>query len=303
MKITFIGGGNMASALIGGMLAGSHRAADVMVVDPDANSRERIAQRFGVAVHARADATALDGDVVVLAVKPQQMPEVAKGIAPVLSGQLVISVAAGIRSADLSRWLGGHGRIVRTMPNTPALIGEGITALVGAPGLAVADRDAADSIMRAVGQTVWVDDESMIDAVTAVSGSGPAYVFYFMEAMQAAARAMGFDDAQSRKLTRPPSTGRRDSRRAPRIRQRCCGNGSLRRVAPPPRRWRCSRNAVSRRTSSRRSRPPGDDPRNSATSSAGSKRRPERWRPARSAEPVLERETARTPRRRTSCCD
>jgi pyrroline-5-carboxylate reductase len=207
MKITFIGGGNMASALIGGMLAGSHRAADVVVVDPDAGSRERLVQRFGVSVHARADATALAGDVVVLAVKPQQMPAVAKGIAPVLRGQLVISVAAGIRSADLSRWLAGHGRIVRTMPNTPALIGEGITALAGAPGLADADRDAADSIMRAVGQTLWVDDESMIDAVTAVSGSGPAYVFFFMEAMQAAARAMGFDEAQSRKLTQATFAG------------------------------------------------------------------------------------------------
>jgi len=201
MKITFIGGGNMASALIGGMLAGSRDAPGISVVDPDAMSRERVAQRFGIATFERADATALACDVVVLAVKPQQMPAVAKEIAPVLRGQLVISVAAGIRSADLSRWLDGHARIVRTMPNTPALIGEGITALVGAPGLAAADRDVAETIMRAAGQTLWVDDESMIDAVTAISGSGPAYVFFFMEAMQAAAQAMGFDEVQARQLT------------------------------------------------------------------------------------------------------
>ena len=201
MRITFIGGGNMASALIGGMLAGSHRPADIVVVDPDPATRERVARRFGVAASAVADAASLAGEVIVLAVKPQQMPAVAKGIAPALRGQLVISVAAGIRSSDLSRWLGGHRRIVRTMPNTPALIGEGITALVAAPGLATPDREVADSIMGAVGQTLWVSDEAMIDAVTAVSGSGPAYVFFFMEAMQSAARAMGFDDAQSRQLT------------------------------------------------------------------------------------------------------
>ena len=201
MKITFIGGGNMASALIGGMLAGSRDARDIAVVDPDAASRDRVASRFGVSTFGRADAGALDCDVIVLAVKPQQMRAVARDIAPVLRDQLVISVAAGIRSADLSRWLGGHTRIVRTMPNTPALIGEGITALVAARGVADADRGTAEAIMRAAGQTLWVDDESLIDAVTAVSGSGPAYVFFFMEAMQAAAQAAGFDEAQARKLT------------------------------------------------------------------------------------------------------
>jgi len=201
MRITFVGGGNMASALIGGLLAKAARAADILVVEPDAGARDRLAERFGVTCFAQAAPPALASDVVVLAVKPQQMREVARGLAPLLAGQLVISVAAGIRSVDLSRWLGGHARIVRTIPNTPALIGEGITALAGGEDLSTADRDAADAILGAVGQTLWVEDESLIDAVTAVSGSGPAYVFYFMEAMDHAAQSMGLNAAQARQLT------------------------------------------------------------------------------------------------------
>lgn len=191
----------MASALIGGLLAGKATASDVRVVEPIEEARARLGARFGVSTFAGADREALRADVIVIAVKPQQMREVARGLAPLIDDQLVISVAAGIRSTDLSRWLGGHARVVRTMPNTPALIGEGITALLGAPGLSDADRQTADAILAAVGQTLWVDDESLIDAVTAISGSGPAYVFYFMEAMHAAARAMGLDEAQARRLT------------------------------------------------------------------------------------------------------
>ncbi len=201
MRISFVGGGNMASALIGGLLAKSASAADIRVIEPDAGARARLIERFGVACFERAQPAALAGEAVVLAVKPQQMREVARGLAPLLAGQLVISVAAGIRLADLSRWLGGHARIVRTIPNTPALIGEGITALAAAPAVSGADRDAAGAILAAVGQTLWVDDESLIDAVTAVSGSGPAYVFFFMEAIEEAARAMGLDAAQARRLT------------------------------------------------------------------------------------------------------
>jgi len=201
MRICFIGGGNMASALIGGLLAGEATASEVRVVEPFEEARTRVAARFGVATFASADREALSADVIVIAVKPQQMREVARGLAPLVDDQLVISVAAGIRATDLSRWLGGHARVVRTMPNTPALIGEGITALLGARGLSDADRQTADAILSAVGQTLWVDDESLIDAVTAISGSGPAYVFYFMEAMQAAARSMGLDESQARRLT------------------------------------------------------------------------------------------------------
>jgi pyrroline-5-carboxylate reductase len=129
------------------------------------------------------------------------MREAATALAPLLRDQLVISVAAGIRAADLSRWLGGHARIVRSMPNTPALVGEGVTGLAALPGLPQADRDTADTILRAVGQTVWVEHEGLLDAVTAVSGSGPAYVFYFMESMHRAALALGLDDDQARRLT------------------------------------------------------------------------------------------------------
>jgi pyrroline-5-carboxylate reductase len=207
MRITFIGGGNMASALIGGLLRNGHSAADLVVVEPAADQRNRLAKRFGVTTFARATGPALDCDVVVIAVKPQQMHEAATAMAPNLRGQLVISVAAGIRAADLSRWLDGHRRIVRCMPNTPALIGEGVTGLAGSADLSSEDRQAAETILGAVGQTVWVDHESLLDAVTAVSGSGPAYVFYFMEAMHQAALGLGLNDQQARQLTLATFTG------------------------------------------------------------------------------------------------
>ena len=201
MRITFIGGGNMCSALIGGLLAKGQSPSDMRVVDPVAEQRDRISSRHGVAVFGAIEAAALESDTVVMAVKPQQMREAATALAPLLKGQLVLSVAAGIRATDLSRWLGGHSRIVRCMPNTPALIGEGITGLAALPGLSPADQRATDAILGAVGQTVWVDHEGLLDAVTAVSGSGPAYVFYFMEAMHKAALGLGLNDDQARRLT------------------------------------------------------------------------------------------------------
>ena len=201
MQITFIGGGNMAQALIGGLIADGTGPECLRVVEPVAAQRELLRERFGVESDIRIDALVPGSEVVVLAVKPQQMRVVCSGLAPVLSGQLVISIAAGLRGADLSRWLGGHGRIVRCMPNTPALIGAGLTGMTAMPGLDHADREIADALLSAVGQTLWVEDESMLDAVTAISGSGPAYVFYFMEAMHTAALGMGFDDEQARTLT------------------------------------------------------------------------------------------------------
>ena len=204
MRITFIGGGNMAQALIGGLLADGTGAADLRVVEPVAAQRELLQQRYGVESGAQAGPLVAGSEVVVLAVKPQQMREVCTGLAPVLSGQLVVSIAAGIRASDLSRWLGGHVRIVRCMP---ALIGAGLTGLCAMPGLDDADREAADGLLSAVGQTLWVDEEAMLDAVTAISGSGPAYVFYFMEAMHTAALGMGFDDEQARALTLATFTG------------------------------------------------------------------------------------------------
>ncbi|MBK4738243.1 pyrroline-5-carboxylate reductase [Noviherbaspirillum pedocola] len=207
MKISFIGGGNMAAALIGGLAGRLAAGANIHVVDINADALARLAQRFGVSSAHAIDAQVAASDVIVLAVKPQQMREVAAQLAPHLGKQLVLSIAAGIRGADLSRWLGGHGAIVRTMPNTPALVGRGITGMAALPGVSSEQRNAADAILKAVGDTVWLDDETLIDPVTAVSGSGPAYVFYFIEAMQQAASEMGLSAEQGRRLAIATFTG------------------------------------------------------------------------------------------------
>jgi pyrroline-5-carboxylate reductase len=207
LKISFIGGGNMAAALIGGLAGKLTAGANIHVVDINAEALARLAQRFGVSTASAIDAKLAASDVIVLAVKPQQMRDVAAQLQPHLGGQLVLSIAAGIRGADLSRWLGGHEAIVRTMPNTPALVGRGITGMAALPGVSQQQRDAADAILKAVGDTVWLDDESLIDPVTAVSGSGPAYVFYFIEAMQQAAAEMGLSAEQGRRLAIATFTG------------------------------------------------------------------------------------------------
>jgi pyrroline-5-carboxylate reductase len=199
MRILFIGGGNMASALIGGMLQQGFRASEIRVVEVADEARKRMREQFGVAVAAGVD-TAIGEDVLVLAVKPQQMREVARGLQPHLRGQLVISIAAGIRTGDLSRWLGNHGRIVRAMPNTPALLRAGISGLFAAPQARPADLQSAQRILQAVGAVVLLDREEQLDGVTAVSGSGPAYVFYFIEALQQAAGELGFSPEQARSL-------------------------------------------------------------------------------------------------------
>lgn len=200
LKISFIGGGNMAAALIGGLAGKLTAAANIHVVDINADSLAKLQQQFRVRTSSEIDATLAGSDVIVLAVKPQQMKGVVAQLVPHIKGQLVLSIAAGIRAVDLSRWLKGHNAIVRTMPNTPALIGKGITGMVATEGVSVEQRAAADAIMRAVGETVWLDDEKLIDPVTAVSGSGPAYVFYFIEAMQQAAQEMGLTEEQGNAL-------------------------------------------------------------------------------------------------------
>lgn len=207
LKIGFIGGGNMAAALLGGLAGKLTAGAHIHVVDPNADALARLAQRFGVTTAQQIGAPVAQCDVVVLAVKPQQMKEVAAQLLPQLAGQLVLSIAAGIRAVDLSRWLGGHRAIVRSMPNTPALIGQGITGMVAMDGVSARQREAADQIMRAVGATVWLDDEALIDPVTAVSGSGPAYVFYFIEAMQQAAQELGLSAEQGVALAVATFTG------------------------------------------------------------------------------------------------
>jgi pyrroline-5-carboxylate reductase len=205
MTTTFIGGGNMATALIGGMRARGAAAADFRVVEPLADARERLAARHpGLALFAQCTRDAMAGAaLIVLAVKPQQMREAARTLAPQLArvpAPVVLSIAAGIRIADLSRWLGGHDRIVRAMPNTPALVGKGISGVFAPSGVDAAGRALAASVLDAAGEQVWVADEAMLDAVTGVSGSGPAYVFYFLEALEEAARDLGFAAADARRL-------------------------------------------------------------------------------------------------------
>ncbi len=200
MKITFIGGGNMANALIGGLLGKGFDAGDITVVEPNADNRQKLAADYGVRVFPAPEKAALEGDVIVLAVKPQQMKEACAPLLPGLRQQLVVSIAAGLRLGDLSRWLGGYRKLVRTMPNTPALIGAGITGLYALPEVNADERAGAERILRAVGSTVWIDDEARMDSVTAVSGSGPAYVFLFIEALQQAAAELGFTPEQARQL-------------------------------------------------------------------------------------------------------
>ena len=201
LKISFLGGGNMASALVGGLIQRGFNAKAIQAVEPAELARKRLGEAFGIHAAAQPDVSSLSCDVLVLAVKPQQMKA---ALAPI-SGKLgrdtvVISVAAGLRLADLSRWLGGHEKLIRAMPNTPALIGCGVTGLFAHPSVSAAGRAAAEAVLSAVGSVVWVDDEVQIDAITAVSGSGPAYVFHFIEALEAAACTLGFDQATARQL-------------------------------------------------------------------------------------------------------
>jgi pyrroline-5-carboxylate reductase len=201
MQLTFIGGGNMATALIGGLLKRGWNADALRVVEIAPEARAILQQRHAVQALAALPPSLPDAGVVLLAVKPQQLQQVARDLHAILRGQLVISIAAGIRTADLARWLGGHERIVRAMPNTPALIGAGVSALFASAAVASADRTSAESVLSAVGATLWLEREELMDAATAVSGSGPAYVFYFMEALMQAAGELGLSPDQARRLT------------------------------------------------------------------------------------------------------
>ena len=191
MTITFVGGGNMATALIGGLAKQGIPANTIRVVEVIAEQRTRLQNELSVVAFATV-AEALPGsDVVVLAVKPQQLREVVTAMAPHIGEAVVLSIAAGTRLVDIGRWLGRPRKLVRCMPNTPALIGLGVTAIFAPADVTKVERDAVERILRAAGTVVWVDREALLDPVTAVSGSGPAYVFYFLEAMQQAANEMG----------------------------------------------------------------------------------------------------------------
>ncbi len=200
MNICFIGGGNMATALIGGLLGEGFAAEQISVVEISADNRARLQRDFAVhAVGNLAEGVA-GSQAIVFAVKPQQLRDVAQQAAPLLNGQLLISIAAGIRAGDLARWTGSQ-HIVRAMPNTPALIRNGMTGLYALPAVSAAQREQAQNILAAVGETLWLSDEALLDAVTAISGSGPAYVFYFIEALQQAARELGFNAEEARRLS------------------------------------------------------------------------------------------------------
>ena len=200
MNICFIGGGNMATALIGGLLGQGFSAQQISVVEINAENRARLQRDFSVrAVESLAEGVS-GSEAIVFAVKPQQLRDVAQQLAPLLSGQLLISIAAGIRAVDLARWVGSQA-VVRAMPNTPSLIRCGMTGLYAMPAVSGAQREQAQNILAAVGETLWLHDEAMVDAVTAISGSGPAYVFYLIEALQQAALKLGFNDEEARRLS------------------------------------------------------------------------------------------------------
>lgn len=201
MEITFIGGGNMAWALIGGLLRQGYESDTIKVVEINPDACEKIKRELNVAATGSLREGLAGCNVLLLAVKPQQLSKVAREIAPLLVNQLVISIAAGIRANDLSRWMKGHERVVRAMPNTPALIGLGMTGLYALPEVSLEERRYAEAILGAVGSTLWLDDEESLDALTAISGSGPAYVFYFIESLQQAAQELGLNPAQARSLS------------------------------------------------------------------------------------------------------
>jgi pyrroline-5-carboxylate reductase len=207
-NIAFIGAGNMGRSLIQGLLADGYPADRMRVAEPNPEQRSRIQGLNPAAISDDNAAAVADAAVVVLAVKPQQMRGVAQQLAPALAGRapLVVSIAAGIRTVDLERWL-GQGAIVRAMPNTPALLKVGATGLYAGGGVTAEQREVAESILRAVGLTVWVDDEGLIDVVTALSGSGPAYFFLLMEVLENAGARLGLSREQSRLLTLQTALG------------------------------------------------------------------------------------------------
>jgi len=207
LKIAFLGGGNMASALIGGLIAKGHDASRISVVELSPAAREKLGARYPVRVTTAPDDAMKGADTLVLAVKPQDMKRALASLGSEVRGALVISVAAGITLETLSRWLGGHRRIVRCMPNTPGLIGAGITGLFASSDVSSSERKKAEDILRAVGEVVWLSEERLIDPVTAVSASGPAYVFWFIEQLAAAAVKLGIPQDDALKLAKQTVLG------------------------------------------------------------------------------------------------
>ncbi|MCZ2497079.1 pyrroline-5-carboxylate reductase [Xylophilus sp. Kf1] len=200
LPVAFVGGGNMASAIIGGLLRQGLDANRIEVVEPFDEARARLGREFSIAAQAEPGPFLSRAAVVVWAVKPQTFREAAVAVAPHAPRALHLSVAAGISSDSIARWL-GSGRVVRAMPNTPALVGQGMTGLFARAEVGQADRDLVATMLRPTGRTLWVEAEQQLDAVTALSGSGPAYVFYFLEAMVRAGTEMGLSAEQARELS------------------------------------------------------------------------------------------------------
>jgi len=208
-KIAFIGGGNMARGLIGGMIATGISNQDISVSEPKADLREKLNEDFGVSASEDNASAVMGADVVVLAVKPQVLQEVVTPLGNLIAETrpLLISVAAGVTSSSIERWVGGRPALIRVMPNTPALIGAGISALYANSNVSDDHRALAEKIVTAVGKTIWIEEESLMDAVTAVSGSGPAYFFYVMQAIHDAAVGEGLDAKTARLLSLETALG------------------------------------------------------------------------------------------------
>lgn len=201
--VAFIGAGNMGEALIQGLVDSGRSPASLAVADTRPERIEALQERFPGLGAGTPEQLAGDTAILVLAVKPQTLPEVAPALRPAVEqgDPLVVSVAAGVTTTRLGEWLGPQARIVRAMPNTPALVGAGVTGLFAGPMVSEIDRQAATGLMEAVGRALWVEDEELMHAVTATSGSGPAYVFLIIEAMQAAAEELGLPPETARELT------------------------------------------------------------------------------------------------------
>jgi pyrroline-5-carboxylate reductase len=208
-SIAFIGGGNMARSLIGGLLARGGDAGAIAVAEPHGPTRERLAADFGVQVFEHGTDAVGGADMLVLAVKPQVMRPVCKALAPALVGRtvLVVSVAAGVRTDQIDAWLGGGRSVVRVMPNTPALVGAGAAGMFANARVDARQRDTAQGLLEATGRAVWIEDEALMDAVTAVSGSGPAYVFLLAEALAQAGRAAGLPAVLADRISRETIAG------------------------------------------------------------------------------------------------
>jgi pyrroline-5-carboxylate reductase len=208
-KIGFIGGGNMASSLINGLIASGHDSKQIWVSDINTDALNTLKEQLNVNTSANNDDVINAVDVVVLAVKPQILSAVAQSAAPLIQQKksLVVSIAAGINQNSLSHWLGSDTAIVRCMPNTPALVLTGATALHANGKVTAEQRDLAENILRSVGIALWVENEAELDAVTAVSGSGPAYYFLLMEAMEKTALELGLSQETARLLVQQTALG------------------------------------------------------------------------------------------------